>query len=900
MKNSLLVILIFLIGVFWTFLLPGPRVANDYHYFFKELSQSLFERPFTWREVVTSEGLGEYSVSTLWSWPTNFVYGMFAMMGLNYSSLFRFFGILPFLGLGIFGISKLLDYYKMLGWGKIIGIIFYLTNSYVLLLIDGGQINLALAYTVLPLVIFYYRRSVFEGKFQERVKFSLSLLLLSIFDFRIVYFVALLIGFGFVFDVFFSYQSLPKKIKNYAILVLIASTAIIGFHAYWILPSILVRVLKQKITYDRQSQLTFLSFSNIGHSMLLLAPNWFKNLFGNITQLKWEFVFIPILVFLAPVLRKRDRTVSFWLVIVIFAIFLSKGINLPLGNVYSWLFSNVPGFSLFRDPSKFYFFVALSFSILIGISINEISKKAKKVPLIILLYLFLIIHPAYTGKMTGLFSKPVFENEYIGIAKIFQEDKAFSRSFWIPTKNPFGYYASLHPATEAFGLLEKRPFTSSVIGTYELFNYLRQPYMGQLFDIAGIKYLSYPYPDTRRENLKQDNIDYYYWLKSKISNFSWINTLLKDGQVPLFETKNHQDKFFVANNTTFVVGSDRIYKDYFSSGNLNLSQNALIFLEEKPGGGNIIQNFPESKIYLYDKNNLDLAATFVDGNNSIFPAKYLNFSPSKQNSWWKRETSDLVSWRGFLQQKYGIDNQDFDFGGGWAVSEGSNDLRIKNNKLKESDILLARVMTSSRGGKLEFLQGANVIGSITTKEDNSKKVTLTLDNKPFEYDKANFQWFEVGKLKDTSSQLTVRTRGSINVVNAFVVVSQERLNEYKNKAEELLQKNKINSLDEVGLLQKPDVSYQEITPTEYRVTVKNLKIPSTLVFSMNYDSLWQMNGKSGVEVYSFLNGFPVNNDGTYSIIFSAQKYVLPGLAITVLSLVLIVLKSARNAKKNKT
>ena len=57
-----------------------------------------------------------------------------------------------------------------------------------------------------------------------------------------------------------------------------------------------------------------------------------------------------------------------------------------------------------------------------------------------------------------------------------------------------------------------------------------------------------------------------------------------------------------------------------------------------------------------------------------------------------------------------------------------------------------------------------------------------------------------------------------------------------------------------------------------------------------------MNGESSLPVYSLLNGFRIDHDGEYIIEYAAQKYVYPGLIIsgvTILFLILFFIKTGK-------
>jgi len=226
----------------------------------------------------------------------------------------------------------------------------------------------------------------------------------------------------------------------------------------------------------------------------------------------------------------------------------------------------------------------------------------------------------------------------------------------------------------------------------------------------------------------------------------------------------------------------------------------------------------------------------------------------------------------------------------------------------ENRILLARVMSSNRGGKIEFWQGENKIGEVYTKINNPEPVTIKLsgymneEEKFFNYDKADFNWYEVGKITDNTEKLTIKTEGEINVVNSAALISPEQWEHIYKFIEKLnvyrldeLDENKIKDLFSTGNEKNIKVSYEKVNPTHYRVKVDGLSQPATLAFSQSYDHLWELNGNSSYPLFALINGFRVEKDGEYDVYYSAQKYVSYGLlvsafSVTVLVFVLVVLR----------
>ena len=910
-RNSYILLVILLVLTFWKFFIPGPKVANDFPYIFSDSLKESFQLPSTWISK-GGEGMGEPGVLTMWSWPIDFLYGLGGKIGISFEILEKFLGALLVIVLGVLSIQKLLNKFGVKGEAAFVASLFYLTSSYMILLIDGGQLQIAIAYSFFPLVFVWMSEGI-EGGLKNKIIGGLGISLLGFLDIRFVYvFLLLLAIWVFYNSLFLRKENVLSWVKNVITSGLVSLFVFVGLHFYWILPLVMGRGASLNSNLTRLTQVTSLGFTNIGHALFLLQPHWFKNVFGKITQLRVEFIIIPILAFLAPVL-KRSKNVGFWLFVALIGIFLVKGANPPLQDIYNWLFANIPGFSLFRDSTKFFFLVALSYSVLIGITVEELGKrlswkiengrwKTIFVPLLLTSYFLLLIHPVWLSKMTGTFSEPMYKEEFLKAADILKKDDNFGRIFWIPSRASLGFASPAHPSAEAGRFISKRPFAIGIVGDYEVFNFLREaPFMGEIFKIAGIKYIAYPYPDTRREELNEDNVSYYNTFLDQLSNLPWIEKRLQEPPVTLLETKENKDRLFLVDNTYCVVGSDGIYSDLVSIENFDLSKNGLIFLEEKPGMGNMLKDTPCTYL-MYDKEVIDLSATFIDQSKFIFPANYLSNSPSEtkgSSGWWKRETSDFVWWRNFLQQKYSIDNLDFDFGGGWAVAEGSKELEVRSEKLETGNVLLVRVMRGKRGEKVAFYQGEDKIGEIITKIEIPEKVhlkltgTINIPDQLFEYDKADFRWFEVGNLTDNGF-LSIKAEGDINVVNSIAVVPENQwvsINESIDRYN-IAQWSKLTVSQKQELFKVDNhtaISYEKLSPTHYKVKINEIKRPATLAFSETFDSLWQLEGRSSYSLYSIINGFYVEKDGDYDVYFSPQKYVLPGFIISGLTLVTCLL-----------
>lgn len=871
-------VFIYIFIVFIPFFNLRPHVANDYLFATSDNLKNSFNLPYAWNSS-GSNGLGEYAIPTLWGWPIDLSYGILGSLGLTFPLVERLLGVAAPVLIGLLGIRKLLNYFGINGWASTFAELFFISNPYFLLLIDGGQLSLALAYALLPLVFFLYRKTVEIFKLKKIIQFILALLLLSIADFRIIFMLAVLIIVNTILETITLKRIIDFKVifKQRLLLAIISGLFLGGFHSYWILPGVKDRLPSLPATYQDPSQVDFLSLSDLGHAIFTVSPHWFSNTFGRVEVVPYLFFLIPILVFIAPILKK-NVWIAYWLSIAIMGIFLSKGSNPPFPGVYKWLFVTIPGFSLFRDPVKFFFLISISYTLLMAFSLNTITTWLKSKPsfskltsqiigTIFCLYLILLVSPTFLGKMTGLFSDPFLLNNYLKSFVVFQKDFNYSGILWVPSRPSMSFSSSLHPVFESARLLKLRPFSIAQVGTYESDNFLREGgFIGELLNITGIGYIVYPPLDPRRDDMSSDNVKYHQTFFNQLKSKPWVKEDLSSEGIPILKLQANQPQLFALPNVWMVVGSAQIYNESTKSADLKLTNNGLIFAEEFPELASQILKYPFVKIVLYQKDMIDLAATLIPQNNFIYPANFLENSPN-QTGWWKRGTGDLINWRDFLQTKYGVDNLDFDYQAGWAISEGSNEIKIPGN-FKQGDTLLIRAMESSRSGSLKFIQDGKLVGSIQTKNKTN-----------------GVRWFNVGNLF-SSHQIQVESSGDINAVNILATLDSKAWVMYQAKANGL-QNQIVNFYPNQVLFSKPEISFVKVNPTLYQIHINNVGKGALLVLSQSYDKLWELSNDQPVPVYSILNGYLVTKDGDYLLNYKAQDDVYIGLTISFATLVIL-------------
>jgi len=341
------------------------------------------------------------------------------------------------------------------------------------LIISGGQTGVAMAYGLAPFVLLQFVKTIDAPKnitVKQTIKNGLWLALLIGFDLRLAYLILAAI-------LMFYILGLVKKIEWRAILRQIAFIIIIpsgiaaSMHLFWILPAVMYGKVVSGLgeAYTNAGMLKFLSVADFSHSLSLLHPNWPENLFGKVYFLQPEFLVIPLLAFLSLLFLKKTKNkqhILFFALLTLIGAFFAKGVQDPFGGIFNWLFLHVPGFVMFRDPTKFYLFIALGYTILIPSFLDNFSLlfKKNKWVLILLFMLFwgITVRELFVGSVHGTLDRISVHNDYLKFEKQMSDETDFSRTFWVPTVERFAFPTTNHPSIDAFTVTKESSATGVV------------------------------------------------------------------------------------------------------------------------------------------------------------------------------------------------------------------------------------------------------------------------------------------------------------------------------------------------------------------------------------------------------------------------------------------------------
>ncbi len=446
-----------------------PLSAGDWGYVFVETLKNFPLLPFSW-DTHFGGGLGGNDVFLLAL--NTYYYAIsglfFRLFHVDWIFLERIIWYVPVIIVPFVSFYLLYRTLFPVSPYTLIASMVFTANSYVLMLVGGGQVGVAMGYALGPLTVRSFIRMWDETRKTQRLYkavlaggvFSMQLL----FDLRMSYISLFAVLVLFVVQFMADKRAMVAAVRIMVVPVVVT----IALHAFWLVPFVMTGTNPLKELGDafiNPGMVKYLSFAPFEHTLSLLHPNWPENIFGKIRFLQPEFLLIPILAFSALlfVSRRQTRVVRYRVLgiacVGLLGAFLAKGTNPPFGNVYLWMFEHVPGFVMLRDSSKFYALTALSYAMLIPFALTEgvgvlerrwRSKHASSlvfvVGLVFILFWIMIHRESALGTLTGTFKPTAVPSSYVQLQKYLSSDTSFSRVLWIPAKSRYGYFSQTHPA----------------------------------------------------------------------------------------------------------------------------------------------------------------------------------------------------------------------------------------------------------------------------------------------------------------------------------------------------------------------------------------------------------------------------------------------------------------------
>lgn len=601
-KNNLFLLLLALLCI-WIFRSWFQTVlvsSGDLKLFYTSNFKDYFLFPYAWGWNLQN-GLGDFFSAFAW---LDYNYSIPIFIGnflhLNWQVIERVFYLFPFLILNF--VSSAFLFRKIFSRNPffLLAPFIYLFNTYIFMMVGGGQIvGISLAYAIFPLVLYYFIKIIDNE--EKKIRFQSSLLtgllfaILTFFDLRFAYILLVVTSLYFLLNI-------KRKWKNIPIIFMLPLGITGLIHAFWILPVVVFHQNPAQnlgSAFSSLQSVQYFSFAKLENSIGLLHPNWPENIFGKVSFMKPEFLVLPILAFASLLfLPKKDKReqhyILYFALLGLVGVFLAKGANDPFGGVYLWMFNHVPGFVMFRDPTKWYMLIVISYSILIPFTVwniyelinskvntpkSKLTLKIQKLLPNLFVFLFALfwlftIRQAVLGQLGGIFKAATVPAEYISFEQTVSNQPQFFRTLWVPILQNFGFSSQNHPAVSA-------EYLFNVYDEKNLIKNLDKAGTEKLLQEMGVKYVIVPI-DPQGEIFLSDNKyseKLYKKTRDDVSKIPWLKRITDFGKLAVFEVPDPKDHFWSSDLNMIVQYSFINPTKYFVSVHNAKRGDLLVFSE---------------------------------------------------------------------------------------------------------------------------------------------------------------------------------------------------------------------------------------------------------------------------------------------------------------------------------
>lgn len=429
-----------------------------------------------------------------------------------------------------------------------ISAIFYGTTTYGLFI----QPPIQFIYSLAPLVIYLFLDALEKEKFFNWLLFVLIVFLGAVYEPRIMLIVS--IALFIIFVLFFK----PKrKVYKFIFFSIILE---LGLNLFWILPTFLGEALVT-ISQITSRNLFGDSLFDISHSLTLYNWLWtggYPNKEFVQQSIMTYFWIFPLIAFLPFLFKKGNKVllISFG-IISLLGIFLTKQSSPPFGSVYGFMYRYIPGFSFFREASKFYLLTSIGYLGLITLSLS-LLKERKKILFLFFGFLLLIfslynLKPLITGEMGTLFVSRQIPQDYITFGKRIESNKNYFRTLWIPFYSRWSIFDENHPEMASTNLVHSN--WESFINDKNLnfsdgkkiIELLKKPFANNLLSQSSVAYLVVPIEDKAND----DNFFNMYGVskrefESELAKNKFIKKVdIGTGELSVYETKDYKPHIYL-------------------------------------------------------------------------------------------------------------------------------------------------------------------------------------------------------------------------------------------------------------------------------------------------------------------------------------------------------------------
>lgn len=470
------VIAVILTVVYRGWFSKGVITYADWGYYSSARLQDFWPIPSLWDGA---NGTGGAVLLSGPMFPLLFMDGLLNHLGLGFAYSERLVWIFPEVlaaSFATYALSSALYQSRVAG---VISALAVTCNSYILMIMTGGQFTVAAGGLLLPVILWLFYRSLVCLTAGRLALTALVVGVQVMYDLRSTY---LTVGVLALFAIYYV-LSRPRDAAARSVGRVVLQFVAIGvvtvlMHLSWLLPARFSESgagggIALPAGYNSTFWVHVLSYMGLTHAFALFHPFWYqKTLRPSVASVDPIFFLLPLLAF-GVFLRKRVTSTDLFLFsLALLSIFFVKGSNAPAGGIYDWMFTHVPGFSLYRDPSKFYQPLMLAYALLIGkfVAVFTQLRWASTRPApwtgmlntlgragvlcASLISVLIPVVPVVTSAPYGALDPISTPSEYSNFQHFLDSQPGFFRTMWVFDTDKFMGNSALHPDIGADSLTQ--------------------------------------------------------------------------------------------------------------------------------------------------------------------------------------------------------------------------------------------------------------------------------------------------------------------------------------------------------------------------------------------------------------------------------------------------------------
>jgi len=655
----------------------------------------------------------------------------------------------------------------------------------------------------------------------------------------------------------------------------------IGLVFYWLLPTVAVIFISGSI--GPEYSLTIEGLASL-HSMTtaynvltLMSFFWPKFSFiptSTLFALLWAIagMLIPATAMLGIVLRYRHRLVLFFALIVVVFGYLSLGLASVTPWLYEWIIFRAPlsGFYgwVFRDPNKWTQFVIIAYSTLSAVFVvefvrridastwlsNPISKKALSLGCIMLVVFSSVFFawPGLTGDYNGLMSPSVVPQDYYNGMDYLKDNANGTKVRWFP---PYTrrYTTWNHKLIGAFAFLSS---PIPVIGTSNFYNAYYHTYLyyllykhkteniGKHLSFSNIGFVGF-HNDTLE--VKNAGTPWDPVALDSLSSQKDMQLVMKDGFIHIFKNENVAPEMYPSRKNYLVVGSVDTLTTLSSIEGFDPTVSALMFTEQVPA------RIPGSMfdVVVFDTSSPvgDFMPYFAQSGETLSPAQQTEHYYYRER--WSKIDAYSEAWYVHLTMFNNLDFWDYDYRNGYVLTYAPHttmNLTVNAPSLGRY-VLATRYLQSPNSGTLRIYLDGQLLSIIGAKSQTTDFVWdftrgLTIDEGPH--------------------TLSLEGERGFNAVNIFMLIPEDRLEQYIQDEKEYVQGKRVLYLLEA----ESDLEHLNVNITPYAqqystgraVEITEFSKLTTHLQALNTDTPYRLAVRASDKANSSLLAINVNEN----------------------------------------